>query len=251
MKYALITGGATGLGRGFSNALSDLGYNLIITSRNYNNLINAKKEIELKYSNKVQIFVADLTDENSRKNLFEYTKFYNVEVLINNAGAGYSEEFLKGFEDKEKKIINLNVSASHFIFKHYYELFCEKENSRIINVSSLASFVPTPYAATYSASKAYLTSLSLAVAEEAKEYNVIVQTLAPTSIKTDFHKTAGTKAKSYKGNPNKIARLAIESKKKLILPGFKAKLYYFLIKVLPRGLMIKIVSRRQKNKKED
>src|SRR5690554_2928748 len=107
MSYALITGGATGLGRGFSNALSDLGYNLIITSRNYNNLITAKKEIELKYSNKVQIFVADLTDENARKNLFEYTNFYNVEIIINNAGVGYSENFYLGEKEKEETIIDL------------------------------------------------------------------------------------------------------------------------------------------------
>ena len=75
MSYALITGGATGLGRGFSNALADLGYNLIITSRNYNNLVTAKKEIEQKYSNKVQIFVADLTDEMARKTCMNILSF--------------------------------------------------------------------------------------------------------------------------------------------------------------------------------
>lgn len=250
MSYALITGGATGLGRGFSNALSDLGYNLIITSRNYNNLITAKKEIELKYSNKVQIFVADLTDENARKNLFEYANFYDVEIVINNAGVGYSENFYLGEKEKEETIIDLNVTANHFIFKHYYSKFVKQQTGRIINVSSISSFIPTPHNATYSASKAYLTSLTLAVAEEAKDHNVIVQVLAPGSIKTDFYKTAGTKEKTYKGNPNKIARLAVESTKKLILPGLKTKLYYFLFKFMPRSLMTKISGKRQKNKKE-
>lgn len=251
MKYAVITGGATGLGRGFANELSDLGYNLIITSRKFNNLVAAKKEIEEKYSNKVQIFVADLKDENARKNLFEYTKHYNVEVLINNAGIGYNESFLLGKKEKEENILNLNIKASHYIFKHYYQLFISKNLGRIINVSSLASFIPNPYAATYIASKAYLTSLSLAVAVEAKKHNVVVQTLTPANIKSEFYKTAGTKKTSYKANPNKIARKAVESKKKLIIPGFKAKCYYFLIKVLPKNLMIKLSGFRQKNKKED
>ncbi len=249
MSYALITGGATGLGRGFSNALADLGYNLIITSRNYNNLVTAKKEIEQKYSNKVQIFVADLTDEMARKNLYEYTKFYDVDVLINNAGVGYSENFLDGKLEKEAAIINLNVEAAHYIFKHYYQEFIEKKKGRIINVSSIASFIPCSYAATYGASKAYLTSLSLAVSLEAKAHNVKVQTLAPGSIKTDFYKTAGTKEKSYRGNPNKIARKAIESKKPLILPGFKAKLMYFCIRIFPRCLVQRITARGQKRKK--
>lgn len=251
MKYAVITGGATGLGRGFSNALSDLGYNLIITSRKFNNLVSAKKEIEEKYKNKVQIFVADLKEENARKNLFEYTKHYDVEVLINNAGIGYNESFLLGKKEKEEDILKLNIEAAHSIFKHYYKLFINKNVGRIINVSSLSSFIPSPHAATYAASKAYLTSLSLAVTSEAKKYNVIIQTLTPTSIKSEFYKTAKTKKEKYKQNANTVARKAVESKKKLIIPGFIAKFYYFLIKVLPKSLMIKLSSKRQQNKKED
>lgn len=251
MKYALITGGATGLGRGFANAFADLGYNLILTSRNFANLAEAKKEIELKYSNKVLIFVADLTDKNIRKNLFDYTKHYNLEVVINNAGVGYSESFYEGKESKEEAVIKLNVVAAQAILKNYYQEFVAKKNGRIINVSSLASFIPSAYSATYGASKAYLTHLSLAVRAEAKEHNVVIQTLAPASIKTEFYKTAGTKKKAYKGNPNKIARKAIESKRGLIIPGFKAKTIYVLTKILPKPLLIKCSARRQKNKKED
>lgn len=251
MSYALITGGATGLGRGFAHALSDLGYNLILTSRNFTNLAEAKRSIEEKYSNRVQIFVADLTNSNLRTNLFEYTKHYDVEVVVNNAGVGYSESFFNGETIKEQAIIDLNIQASHDIFKHYYKEFINKKAGRIINVSSLSSFIPSPYSATYGASKAYLTSLSLAVREEGKKHNVEIQTLTPASIKTDFYKTAGTKKKSYKGNAFKVAKKAVESKKSLIIPGFKAKTIYFFTKILPRNLLIKLSGRRQKNKKED
>lgn len=250
MKYVLITGGATGLGRSFANGFADLGYNLIITSRNFDNLALAKKEIELKYSNKVQIFVADLTDKNARKSLYEYTSHYNLEVLINNAGVGYSESFYDGEKEKEANIIDLNVIAFEEVFKHYYQVFVDKKGGRIINVSSLSSFIPGAYSATYSASKAFVTNLSLAVREEAKKHNVIVQTLAPGSFKSNFYKTAGTKKNSYKANPNRIARKAIESKKGLIIPGFKSKWIYFLTKILPKSFLIKLSGVRQKSKKE-
>lgn len=250
MKYVLVTGGATGLGRSFANGFADLGYNLILTSRNFNNLALAKKEIELKYSNKVQIFVADLTNAAARKNLYEYTSHYNLEALINNAGVGYSESFYHGEKEKEDNILNLNIIAFQEIFKHYYQVFVDKKAGRIINVSSLSSFIPGAYSALYSASKAFVTNLSLAVREEAKKHGVNIQTLASGSFKSEFYKTAGTKESSYKANPNRIARKAIESKKGLIIPGFKTKCIYFLTKILPKSFIIKLSGVRQKGKKD-
>lgn len=250
MSYALITDGAIGLGRSFSNALADIGYNLIITSKVFNDLAKAKKEIEQKYSNKVQIFVSDLSSENSRKNLFEYTKHYNVEVVINNENVNYSLSFEDGLVLEEKELFKLNVEASHCVFKHYYKKFILNDFGRIINVSSLSGFIPTPYNATYAASRAYLTSLSLAVAKEAKTNNVLVQTLAVRDNKK-IVKEGLIKDNTYKGNLNKVARKAIESKRSLILPTFKTKLSYFFIKILPRNLMIKLNKRKPVNKKED
>ena len=69
MSVALITGGATGIGRGFANKLADQGYNLILTSRNLENLALAQKEIQNKYHVKVLIYVADITKEEARKKL--------------------------------------------------------------------------------------------------------------------------------------------------------------------------------------
>lgn len=250
MSYALITGGATGLGRGFANALADLGYNLILTSRNFDNLVKAKSEIEKKYYNRVQIFVADLTEEDCRKKLYEYTTHYDLDVVINNAGVGYSESFLKGSLETEIDLVKLNIEGLHCVFKHYYKRFTANKKGRIINVSSLSAFIPGAYNATYSASKAYVANLSLAVRNEAKKHGVNVQVVAPGSFKSEFYKKAGTKEKSYTANPNKIAKKAVESKRGLIIPGFKSKLIYFGSKILPKNLLVRLSGKRQLKKKE-
>ncbi|NLN50800.1 MAG: SDR family NAD(P)-dependent oxidoreductase [Acholeplasmataceae bacterium] len=249
MKYALITGGATGIGRGFANALSDIGYNLILTSRNLDNLAQAKKEIEKKYSNKVQIFICDLTLPEMRKKLFNYTSNYNVSVVINNAGIGYSSDFYSGDLEREKYLIELNLIALHDVFKHYYQIFYDQKSGRIINVSSLGSLFPGPNAATYFANKAYVTSLTRSVAIEARKQGVEVQVLCPGSTKTQFYKTAGTKPTSYRGNPNAVARKAVESKRVMIVPGFKAKAIHLLTKILPSALIGRIAYYRQRRKK--
>ncbi len=248
MSYALITGGASGLGRSFSNSLADIGYNLILTSRDLDSLALAKKEIEKKYSNRVLIFVADLTNSDTRTKLYEYTKHYDLEVVVNNAGVGYSKDFYSADKEKIDNIINLNIIALTDIFNHYYKVFTNNKNGRIINVASLAAFIPGPYNAAYTASKAYVSNISLAVRKEGKKNGVNVQVLAPGSVKTNFYKEAGTKEKSYKGNPHKVARYAVASKKGLIIPGFKNKIIYFLSKILPKSVMIHFAGNRQKRK---
>lgn len=251
MKYIIITGGATGLGRGFSNAFADLGYNLIITSRNLDNLATAKKEIEKKYSNKVLLFVADLTDVKKRNELIDYTNNYNVVGLVNNAGIGESNSFFDSDYNKELEVINLNIIALHDLFKKFYIKFKEKGEGRIINVSSLASFTPGPYAATYYATKSYVTSLTKSVSYEAKKSNVLVQAVCPGSIKTNFHSTAGTKEKYYKKNPNIVARKAVDSNRTIIVPGFKNKLIYLFSKILPYKFVSYFSAKRQLKQKKD
>lgn len=251
MKYALITGGATGIGRGFANGLADLGYNLIITSRKLENLAQAKKEIEQKYSVQVLVYVADLKDESQRNELIEYAKNYNIKLLVNNAGIGENNEFSSNNYQKEKDLIDLNITAMHHLFKHYYTKFKAEEDGRIINVSSMASFVAGPYAATYYATKAYVTSITQAVSYEAKESGVVVQAVCPGSTKSEFYKTAGTNAKYYKANPDIVARKTIESKRTIVVPGFKNKLNYVCMKLLPYKLVMRVAARRQLRQKKD
>lgn len=242
---ALITGGATGIGYGFAQAYADLGYNLIITSRNIDNLHQAKKAIEDKYHNKVMIFVCDLTIAEEREQLFNYTKNYLIDVFVNNAGRGLSEDFLVANFIEEEKVINLNIIAFQALLKHYLQMMNNENKGRIINISSIGGFLSGPGAATYYATKAYVNSLVRAVTYEMRDSNVIIQLVSPGATKSNFYQDAKTKEKSYKYDPYLLALKTINSSKKEVIPGFKAKMIVFFNKILPKKLVRKLTYRRQ------
>lgn len=247
MSVALITGGATGIGRGFANKLADQGYNLILTSRNLENLALAQKEIQNKYHVKVLIYVADITKEEARKALYEYADNYPVSVVVNNSGLGYSQNFYEGDFSREKELIDLNITAMQAIFKYYYKKFYELKEGRIINVSSVAGFVPGAGAATYYASKAYVTSLTRAVALEAKHIKGLkIQAVCPGPTKSNFYLTSGTNKKYYKASPDKVAQKTLDSKRTIVLPGFKNKMLHVILKLFPVALTTRFNYRIQK-----
>ena len=251
MSYAIITGGATGLGRSFSNLLADRGYDLVLVSRSLEHLAAAQKEIQAKYKVKVQIYVGDLSNREFLHKFIEFVKPYDIEVLINNAGFGHNDAFSLSPLDKELNMIDLNIKALHELLKHFYQVFKLNGKGRIINVSSLAGFVPGPYASTYYATKAYVNSLTRAVAYEAKkeDSNVIIQALCPGPLKTDFFKNAGTNPMHYKKHPDVAARLALDSKKVIIIPGFKEKIAHVLLKIFPTSLSLRFAGMGQKRKR--
>lgn len=252
MSYALVTGGAIGLGRSFSELLADRGYDLILTSRSLEHLATAQKEIQSKYRVKVQIFIGDLSKADFRDKLIEFVSPYDIEILINNAGFGHNDLFESSPLEKEFQMVDLNIKALQHLMKHFYSYFKDKKGGRIINVSSLAGFVPGAYASTYYASKAYVTSLTRAVAYEAKvtKSNVRVQALCPGPLKTQFFETAGTDIKFYKKDPKMAAREALDAKRVVIVPGFKEKIAHGLLKIMPTGFSVRFAGFGQKRKKK-
>jgi hypothetical protein len=251
MSYALITGGAIGLGRAFSDLLADRGYDLIITSRSLEHLAAAQKEIQSKYRVKVQIFVGDIAKPEFRDKLIEFVSPYDIDILINNAGFGHNDLFIDAPLDKEFQMIDVNIKALQHLMKHFYGYFKNKQGGRIINVSSLAGFVPGAYASTYYATKAYVTSLTRAAAYEAKitQSGVQIQALCPGPLKTQFFETAGTDIKFYKKDPKMAARQALDAKRVIIVPGFKEKIAHGLLKIMPTSLSVRFAGFGQKRKK--
>lgn len=243
---ALVTGGASGIGLSFSKRLADLGYDLILVGRTLETLASAQKDIQEKYKVKVQIFICDVTKEESRQKLYDYASNYDVELVINNAGQGLSADFHVASMADELTMINLNIIALQAIMKHFYQLFVEKKRGRIINISSIAGCVPGAGAATYYASKAYVTSLTRAVAAEAKDHQVVVQVVCPGPTKSNFHEHAKTKAKAYKQNPDKLALKALDSKRTVVVVGFSNKLIHVVSKLLPQAWLAAFVKGRQK-----
>mgnify|MGYP000280792448 CR=1 FL=1 len=194
-KVAIITGGNAGVGKEIAKLFASEGAKVVISARRQQVLEEAAKEIEAA-GGTVLCVPTDISKVDDVKNLVSKTveTFGQLDILINNAGFGTCGCFTKTDLGKEISMIHVNVRAMHILFK---KMLCKMEkqgHGRILNVASSAGlFSSGPYMAAYYASKAYVVSLTKAVAEEirAKGSNIYVGALCPGPVDTEFNDRAG------------------------------------------------------------
>ncbi len=242
---ALITGASSGIGRDMAKILSKKGYDLVLVARDEEKLQEVKKEIETNS----QIISMDLSVEKNCKKLYEQVK--DVDLLINNAGFGTCGDFTKTNLDKEINMINTNITAYHILTKLYLKDMKQKDKGQILNVASIAGFMPGPLMATYYATKAYVLSLTRSVSKEIEKTNVTISALCPGPVKTEFNKVAGVEFAVGGMTGGQAARIAVRGMmrgKRVIIPGVMMKIAKFLTKILPDRLLTAFAYRFQKAK---
>lgn len=236
---ALITGASSGIGKDMSLYLLSLGYDLFVVSKDKKNL----EEIYKKYDN-VKIISLDLTKCDNCLKLYNDLKKENIDLLINNAGFGDAGKFYETSLEKELNMIDLNIKAYHILTKLFLKDFVERDYGRILNVSSMAGFMPGPNMATYYATKNYVTSLSLAIYEELKKAksNVKISIFTPGPVRTNFNDVADVKFNIKSISSKYAAKYAIDNmfKDKLIIVPENMKLNKLLTKVTPVKLILDI-----------
>ena len=246
----LITGGSSGIGKDMAKIFAKKENELVIVARDENKLNETKKELE-EMGAKVISIATDLSKE---ENCIEiHKKVQNVDILINNAGFGDCGEFTKTNLDKEIKMINTNIVAYHVLTKLYLTDMKKRNSGKILNVASIAGFMPGPLMATYYATKAYVVRLSEAIREELikEKSKVQISILCPGPVATNFNKVANVKFKIREANSMKVAKYAIKKLEKgkfYIVPGIDIKISKFGVKIVPAPLISKIVYKIQKRK---
>lgn len=251
MKYAVVTGASSGLGADFARNLSARGYGLILVARREDRLKALAKEL----STPVEIFTADLSRREECERLGEFMSQFKVGAFINNAGFGDCGSFVSSDIKKELQMIDVNVTALHLLSKiALKQMEKNEERSYLLNVGSSAGILPAgPYMATYYASKAYVVSLSQAIACELQESrsNVSISVLCPGPVKTEFNDVANVNFSLPGIEPKFCADYAIAqlfNKKTVIVPGPLMKLAGLVSRIIPRKLCIKITGMQQKKK---
>lgn len=248
---ALITGASSGIGRDMARVLASKGYNLVLVARNEEQLKKLAEELEEKNKIKVEMMTMDLSEVENCKELHKRVK--DVDILINNAGFGDCGNFTKTSLDKEINMINTNITAYHILMKLYLIDMKAKENGKILNVASIAGFMPGPLMSTYYATKAYIVRISESIREELKKEKSKVQIsiLCPGPVNTNFNKVANVKFHMREANSMKVAEYAIkkmEQGKFYIVPGMDVKLAKIGAKLVPTSLVSKITYMVQKRK---
>jgi len=239
---ALVTGASSGMGRDMAKYLLNLGYDIIAVAKN-----KEKLGIEFKeYKDKVKTYAYDLTKEDECIKLYEEVKKENIDILINNAGFGDSGNFIETNLDKEMEMIDLNIKAYHILTKLFLKDFVKRDYGRILNVASIAGFMPGPYMATYYASKNYIVSLSLAIYEELKKdkSKVKISIFCPGPVDTNFNNVANVKFNIGALSSQYASKVAIEEmfKNKLIIIPYNMKANRILTKIAPTKIILKVMS---------
>lgn len=250
---ALITGASSGIGRDMARVLSQKGYDLVLVARDEQKLNELSSELKQKDKTKIQIITTDLSTEENCKEL--HKKVSDVDILINNAGFGECGNFTKTDLNKELKMIKTNITAYHILTKLYLIDMKAKNKGKILNVASIAGFMPGPLMATYYSTKAYIVRLSESIREELKKEksNVHISILCPGPVKTNFNNIANVKFNMREAESLTVAKYAIKKilkNKFYIIPGLDVKMGIFFSHFIPSSLIAKITYMVQKRKIE-
>ena len=272
MKIAVITGASSGIGKDMAKILNQKGYNLVLVARDIEKLEQTKKELEKsvqneptiennkiekayknskKATNKIEIIQMDLSEEQNCIELANKVK--DIDILINNAGFGDCGRFSETDLNKDISMIKTNVIAYHILTKLYLKEMKKKNSGKILNVASIAGFMPGPLMATYYATKNYIVRISEAIREELKKEKSKVQIsiLCPGPVETNFNKVANVKFSLREANSMQVAKYAIKKLEKgkfYIVPGIDVKLARFGAKIAPSNFVAKITYKVQKRK---
>lgn len=244
---ALITGASSGIGRDIARYLSELGYDLIIVARRREKLDELKKELKTN----VEIVCLDVSKKENCYKIFE--EYKDIDILVNNAGFGLFGHFDTTELDKELNMIDTNIVAVHILTKLYLKEMKRKNNGYILNMASIAGFMPGPLMATYYATKNYVVALTRAIQKELKKEksNVKISVVCPGPVKTEFNEVAGVKFCIRGVSSEYVAKYAINQmlkEKGLILPSILIKCVKILVKIAPDSLVTEVSYHAQKSK---
>ncbi len=192
-KVALITGASSGIGKEIARIHAERGGDMVLVARSKDKLEALKTELENKHSTQVKVITKDLSQPNAPKEIYNEVKANGIELdyLINNAGFGGRGKFHERQWEQDLTMIQLNIVALTALTRFFLPEFVKRNQGRILNVSSTASFMPGPLQAVYFATKAYVTFFSNAIAEELHDTSITVTALMPGATETGFAKTSG------------------------------------------------------------
>ena len=255
---ALITGASAGLGKIFAEQLAADGYNLIITARRKDRLDQIAADIQKSHGVEVESIEADLTMKDDIRLIEDKIRATDsLALLVNNAGYGVPGSFQDLDIRANLVVVTVLIEATKRFCRAALPKMIDRKHGAIINVSSVASFLPSPKGATYAASKAYLTMFSECLDMDVSRFGVRVQALCPGFTRTEFHKAAGYGQDELSKIPNwlwleadfvvKESLEALKKNKCIVVPSLRYKFILFLFRLPLINRMIRNSIRKRRD----
>jgi uncharacterized protein len=239
---AVITGPTAGIGRSFASQLAASGHDLVLVSRNRERLEKLAAELRERYGVGVEVLVADLGDRERLAAVEARVSDVDrpVDLLVNNAGLGLKHPFLDNTLEQEQYLLDVLVTAVLRLTRAALEPMVARGSGAIVNVSSVAGYLPR---GTYSAAKAYVTSLSEWADLTYRDRGVRVMALLPGFTKTEFHERMHVSRQSVPAwlwlDADRLVRDALQDLEKgrtISVPSKRYKTLAALARYTPTGL---------------
>jgi len=230
---ALITGASGGIGEQLAWEFARHGVDMLLVARSKDKLAKLADALAEKHGVQAHVLAADLARPEGPAQVADAVRQSGATVgfLVNNAGVGLTGPFAETDLSRELAMLQLNVTSLVHLTKLLLPEMVRRHKGRILNVSSTAAFVPGPFMAGYYASKAYVLSHSVALAEELRGTEVTVTALCPGATRTGFEGAAGNdQSRLFRwlssGDVAGVAREAYRGMmvgKAIVAPGWFAK----------------------------
>ena len=250
----LITGASSGIGAALAHEFAANGHDLVLVARREQALAALAGAIAGKGTTRPTVLPADLARADATQAIAEALDRRGLEpdVVVNNAGFG-----LLGAADtleraEQLAMIDLDVRALTDLSLAFVDSLKRREGG-ILNVASIAAFMPGRGMAVYYASKAYVLSFSEALYRELKPKGVRVTALCPGPVPTEFQARAGLAADALPRilirSAEQVARdgyRGLKAGRRVVVPGFANSVATTLIRFAPRGLLLDLIDRQQR-----
>lgn len=251
MPTALITGPTAGLGRAFAEALAARRYDLVLVSRDGERLAAVADELSDKHGVDCETLPTDLAVPSALRHIEDRIAHSSptVDVLVNNAGFGLGHGFLGSSTDDEQRSLDVHVRAVMRLTKAAVPGMVGRGSGVVINVSSVAGFVPY---GSYGAAKAWVTAFSEGLATELQGTGVRVLVTCPGFVRTEFHERAGVSMKGLPGfmwlSPAEVVEATLrhveaDKPSPVVIPTKRYRLVAFAGRHAPRPIVRKVAGR--------
>jgi short-subunit dehydrogenase len=215
-KWALVTGGSSGIGVALAKLLAAEGVHLVLTARRRERLEELARALQQRHGIRTEVFAADLARPEAPQEIYEFTKQKGIEIdlLINNAGFGQYGELTAVETQRLLNMVQVNCAAVVHLTRLYLVDMVARRRGDVLILASTASFQAVPYLTTYAATKAFDLLFAEGLAEEMKPYGIRVCALCPGSTQSEFHVVAGQEkftGKYAQETAEKVARTGLQA----------------------------------------
>jgi short-subunit dehydrogenase len=249
-ETALVTGASGGIGEDLARLIAAGGRNVVLLARSVDKLQALAGQLSTAHGVEAAVVAADLSDRDATAQIVRTlaARGVTIDMLVNNAGFGTAGAFASGDPDEQLGMVQVNVAALTALTRAFLPGMLERRRGRILNVASTAAFQPGPFMAVYYASKAYVLSLSEALAEEVAGSGVTVTCLCPGPTRTGFQDRAQLH-KTRLFNLGLVMRSADVAQagydgmlagRRLVTTGLMNKIVAQSVRISPRALVLKI-----------